>query len=94
MSLFNVTLQHCFDPTHDLADYIACVTIPYAGMGNFFDMSLMAGAQFLNSMGYSFWMIPMQEMSFVFVDNLNDDSYKTYAQLTAEMDELFVTSVW
>ena len=66
MSLFNVTLEHCFDPTHDLADYIACVTIPDVGMGNFFDMSLMAGAQFLNSMGYTFWMIPMQELQFTF----------------------------
>lgn len=103
MSLFNVKLQHCIDPTQDLADYIACTTVPDVGMGNFFDMSLMAGAQFLNSMGYSFWMIPMQELSFTFVDNLNDDSYKSYAQLTYEMaqdeydylsDEDFVSSVW
>ena len=72
MSLFNVTLQHCFDPTHDLTDYIACVTVPDVGMGNFFDMSLMTGAQFLNSMGYTFWMIPMQELQFTYKENHSD----------------------
>ena len=64
MSLFNVTNDYSNDTAINLADYIACVTVPDSGMGNFFDMSLMAGAQWLHSNGYSFFMIDLSELTY------------------------------
>lgn len=64
MSLFNVTKDYSNDTALNLADYIACVTVPDAGMGHFFDFSLMTGAQWLHANGYSFWMIDLSELTY------------------------------
>ena len=58
MYLFNVTKDYSNDTAINLADYLCCIC------DHDFDFTFMAGAQWLHSNGYSFWMIDLSELTY------------------------------